>query len=191
MSSKLHKLTVRWMQANDVDAIATYWTSASSADMQRMGVSQEHFPKPPALEASMMPYAGTPKPTADAAYIMWEIDGRTIGFSSLKHIAHPTIGGMHLHMWESVSRGRGYGAVLFAKSAVMFYEHFGLEKIVCEPSASNPMPNKMLQKIGFPLVKTYVGKSSALSAETTLNCYEIDPEIARRYLEDRGYTSIL
>jgi hypothetical protein len=40
----------------------------------------------------------------------------------------------------------------------------------------------MLQKIGFPLVKTYEGASSELSAVCELNQYDIQPKIAEEYL---------
>jgi hypothetical protein len=48
------------------------------------------------------------------------------------------------------------------------------------------MPNRMLQKIGFPLEKTYLGRSSALSIRTELNRYVITREVAEQYLAETG-----
>jgi hypothetical protein len=58
---------------------------------------------------------------------------------------------MHLHIWNTERRGKGIGGRLFCLSAIDFFERFEVREIVCEPGASNPYPNRMLQKIGFPL----------------------------------------
>jgi RimJ/RimL family protein N-acetyltransferase len=115
--------------------------------------------------------------------LIWEIDGEPIGFSSLKNIERGKRGEMHLHMWKAAARGKGYGGKLFCLSALDFYERFALQEIVCEPKASNPMPNGMLRKVGFPLVKTYTGASSELSLVCELNSYLVTKEIAARYAQ--------
>jgi RimJ/RimL family protein N-acetyltransferase len=89
---------------------------------------------------------------------------------------------MHLHMWEEGMRGKGYGATLFCLATLDFFERFRLRRIVCEPSRRNPLPNAMLRRIGFSLSGTRVGRSSELSAVTELNTYEIDREVAERWL---------
>jgi len=43
------------------------------------------------------------------------------------------------------------------------------------------MANRLLQKIGFPLVLTRVGVSSELAFVCELNRYEIQRKIAERY----------
>jgi RimJ/RimL family protein N-acetyltransferase len=66
-------------------------------------------------------------------------------------------------------------------SALDFYERYNLKRIICEPKADNPMANRLLQKIGFPLVLTRVGVSSELAFVCELNRYEIQRKIAERY----------
>jgi len=85
-------------------------------------------------------------------------------------------------MWRADLRGRGYGPHLFCLSALDFYQRFNLERIICEPKADNPMANRMLQSIGFPLVFTHVAAGSELSVVCELNRYEILRDIAERYL---------
>lgn len=86
-------------------------------------------------------------------------------------------------LWAAPMRGQGYGATLFCQSALEFYQLFQLKEIVCEPRAANPLPNRMLQKIGFPLLRTHVAASSELSEVCELNCYEISKDLARAWLE--------
>jgi hypothetical protein len=173
-------LRVRPIQVGDVENIIRYFYDASADDIARMGIDRLAFPAEEMMRQSLETVAKSPVGSAESAYLMWLADGEPIGFSSLKDIVKEERAGMHLHMWAS--RGRGLGARLFCLSAIEFYRQFKLQKIVCEPRAANPMPNRMLQKVGFPLVRTYVGRSSALSQETELNCYSIDRTIAAGFL---------
>ena len=173
-------LSVRPMTPRDVPRIVSYVVDSSPADRERLGMT--NVPAREVLTESLLEACALPEASAHSFYLMWEVDGRPVGFSSLKGIVPGEHGGMHLHMWEAGMRGRGFGAVLFCRSALEFHDRFRLKSIVCEPRAANPAPNLMLQKIGFPLVRTYVGASSELSAVCELNRYEIVREIAESYL---------
>src|SRR5439155_5376425 len=51
--------------------------------------------------------------------------------------------------------------------------------------ADNPTPNRLLQRIGFPLISTRIGRSSELSMICKLNRYDIVRGIAEHYLLTR------
>lgn len=176
-------LSVRPMTPHDVPRIVAYFVDSSPADRERLGMT--NVPPRDTLTESLLEACAAPLASAQSFYLMWEVDGRPIGFSSLKGIVPGEHGGMHLHMWEAELRGRGLGAVLFCRSALEFHDRFGLKSIICEPRAANPAPNRMLRRIGFPLVRTYVGASSELSAVCELNCYQIVREVAEAYLRTR------
>jgi hypothetical protein len=89
-------------------------------------------------------------------------------------------------MWSAGFRGQGLGDPLFALSALDFYERFALRELVCEPSAGNAMPNRMLSKAGYPLLGTRMGASSELSRVCLLNIYDVQREIARSRLAAGG-----
>jgi RimJ/RimL family protein N-acetyltransferase len=74
--------------------------------------------------------------------LAWCINGEAIGHSSLKDMVPADFGSMHLHMWRADLRGKGHGRHLFCLAAVDFYERFKLKRIVCEPKADNPPPNR-------------------------------------------------
>ena len=65
-------------------------------------------------------------------------------------------------------------------SALDFYERFNLKRMICEPKADNPMANRMLQKLGFPLVLMHVAAGSELGVVCELNRYEILRDVAER-----------
>jgi RimJ/RimL family protein N-acetyltransferase len=175
------RLTVRPLASEDLDGYIAYFTQASKADAERMGLAIDRVPSANQLRSELEVMIAAPLDQLRSFVLAWCVDGKTIGHSSLKDIVPRDFGSIHLHMWRADVRGKGYGPRLFCLSALDFYERFNLKRIICEPKADNPMANRMLQKIGFPLVLTHVAASSELSVVCELNRYEILRDVAQRY----------
>ena len=176
------RLTVRPLASEDFAGFIAYFTRASQADAERMGLAIDKVPSPTQLRSDLEAMTATPVDRLRSFVLAWCIDGETIGHSSLKDIVPGEFGSIHLHIWRADLRGKGYGPRLFCLSALDFYERFNLQRIICEPKADNPMVNRLLQKVGFPLVLTHVGASSELAFVCELNRYEILRDVAERYL---------
>ncbi|MHB1261720.1 MAG: GNAT family N-acetyltransferase [Thermoplasmatota archaeon] len=181
------RLEVRAMRSEEARSVVHYFHGASDADLDRMGVV-DRSRLPPADEwvRQLRSILVEPVRPGGSAYLTWVVDGEAVGFSSLKNLHPGESADLHLHMWSAPQRGHGHGSILFCLTVVEAYERFGLRQAVCEPKATNPMPNRMLTKIGFPLVRTYVGASSELSRTTELNRYDIRREFAEAYLAGHG-----
>jgi RimJ/RimL family protein N-acetyltransferase len=174
------RLTVRPLARHDIAGFIDYFTSLSAEDFKQMGIAPERIPSRAQLRSDLETTIGSQAPPT--FILAWCLDGEAIGHSSLKDIIPGEFGTMHLHMWRRDLRGHGYGPKLFCLSALDFYDRFSLKRIICEPKADNPTPNRMLQKIGFPLALSYVGVSSELTLPCQLNRYEILRDVAQRYL---------
>ena len=176
------RLTVRPLASEDFDGFIAYFTRASKADAERMGLAIDRVPSAIKMRSDLEVMIATPVDQLRSFVLAWCIDGKAIGHSSLKDIVPGEFGSIHLHMWRADLRGKGYGPRLFCLSALDFYERFNLKRIICEPKADNPMANRMLKKIGFPLVLTHVAAGSDLGVVCELNRYEILRSIAERYV---------
>ena len=171
------------MAAKDVPEVVAYWCGASPAELARMAVDPRKLPAEETLRAQLDSLLATPEAKARSFYSVWLVDGRPVGYSSLKNIVRDDHADMHLHIWDPTVRGKGFGATLFCLSALDFFERFQLRRIVCEPSVGNPMANAMLRRVGFRLLGSRVGASSELSAVTDLNAYAIERDVAQAYLQ--------
>jgi RimJ/RimL family protein N-acetyltransferase len=174
--------TVRPWQEDDIPNIVRYWTTLSEADADRMGADRSRIPSAAEYARLLHQQLHAPATSAVAFYSMWLVDRKAIGFSSLKNIQFGKRGEMHLHIWDQVNRGKGIGSTLFCLSALDCYKRFELQEIVCEPSAKNPMPNRMLQKVGFPLLSSRIGRGSDIAAEQEMNTYGISADVAIAYV---------
>jgi RimJ/RimL family protein N-acetyltransferase len=180
------ELSVRPLAAQDFDDFINYWLGLSPAEIERLGVAVDCLPTPDRMRSDLEAMLAPPDEAVHSFVLAWCLDGEAIGHASLKDIVPGEFGSMHLHMWRADLRGKGHGADLFCLAAVDFYNRFNLKRIVCEPKADNPSPNRLLQRIGFPLVSTRIGRSSELSSICKLNCYHIVREIAEQYLVARN-----
>lgn len=176
------RLTVRPLASEDFDGYIAYFTRATKADAERMGLAIDRVPSAARMRSDLETMMAIPLEQLRTFVLAWHLNGETIGHSSLKDIVPGEFGSIHLHMWRADLRGKGYGPRLFCLSALDFYERFNLKRIFCEPKADNPMANRMLKKIGFPLVLTHVAAGSELGVVSELNRYEILREVAGRYL---------
>lgn len=175
------RLEVRPLRAEEAGRVAAYFHGAGAADLARMGVDPRKLPEAQAWERRL---AETVRagPASGSFYQAWLVDGELVGHAAVKDLVHGAHAAIHLHMWSAPHRGRGLGAGLFCRSVVDAHERLALRALVCEPSAGNPPPNRMLAKVGFPLVRTYRGSSSDLSAVTTLNRYDARRDVAEAWL---------
>jgi RimJ/RimL family protein N-acetyltransferase len=173
---------VRPLLPEDISQLVDYWLKATPEYLRSMGADPARLPSEAEWRRTLERVVACRVREATTYYLVWLVDGHPVGFNSLKNIVFGESGDMHLHMWDAQSRGKGYGGRLFCIAALEFFRLFQLRTVVCEPSVSNPAPNRMLQRIGFPLVRTYTGASSEVSMVCELNQYEIVPAIAERYL---------
>ncbi len=179
-------LSVRPLAAEDLDGFINYWLGLSPDAMERLGVAIDRLPSATQMRSDLEAMLAAPDDGVRSFVLAWCSNGQAIGHSSLKDIVPADFGSIHLHMWRADLRGKGHGAYLFCLAAVDFYKRFKLKRIICEPKADNPPPNRLLQRIGFPLISTRIGRSSELSRVCKLNRYDIVREIAENYLLRRA-----
>jgi RimJ/RimL family protein N-acetyltransferase len=183
---RMPTLTVRPLAAGDFSEFINYWLGLSEAEIARMGVAIDRMPSATQMRSDLETMLAAPNNAVRTFVLIWCVNGEAIGHSSLKEIVPGDSGSIHLHLWRADLRGKGYGSQLFCLSAVDFYERFKLRRMICEPKADNPSPNRLLQRIGFPLISTRFGTSSELSVTCQLNRYNIEREIAENYLHRHG-----
>ena len=185
-NARLPDFSIRPLAPQDLDGFVTYFTCPSRADADRMGLDISRVPSATQMRSDLNTMICAAPERLSSFVLAWCIDGTAIGHSSLKDIVPGDCGSMHLHMWRADLRGKGYGPRLFCLSALDFYERFNLKRIICEPKADNPMANRMLKKIGFPLILTHTAASSEISVVCELNRYEILRGVAERYLHSHA-----
>jgi RimJ/RimL family protein N-acetyltransferase len=176
-------LSVRPLAPEDFDQFINYWFGLSPAEIERLGVASDRLPSADRMRSDLEAMLAAADENVRSFVLAWCVNGEAIGHSSLKDIVAGECGNIHLHMWRADLRGKGYGPHLFCLAVLDFYRRFDLKRMVCEPKADNPAPNRLLQRIGFPLVSTRIGAGSELGVICELNRYDIVCHIAESFLK--------
>jgi len=153
---KMYSLSVRELQASDIDHIAGYWAQASPDYLRGMGADPEKRPIREQMTAMLSEQLSQPYPEKKSYCTIWEADGRPIGHCNVNKIEFGESAYMHLHLWDGSIRQQGLGVALVKMSLPYFFKNLQLKRLFCEPYALNPAPNKTLEKAGFEFVREYL-----------------------------------
>ena len=169
-------LSVRELQHKDIEHICNYWLSSSGKHLLAMGVDINKVPSREALILMLQEQLNAPIEQKKAYCIIWENEGKAIGHSNTNPTSYGEEATMHLHLWDSSTRRKGMGIQLLRMTLNLYFENLRLKKLICEPYAMNPAPNKTLEKAGFTFVKEYVTVPGSLNFEQPVKRWEMSRE---------------
>lgn len=168
-------MTVREMELGDVAIRIGYFHGATDWQLRVLGVDRARLPSPEAWRAFYEEDFARPLPERVNWSLVWELDGRTVGFSSADHIVFGREAFMHLHILDSTHRRVGLGAEFVKRSATAYFRVLELQRLFSEPNAFNVAPNRALQRAGFRYLFTH---------ETTPGPINL-PQVATRWVLDQ------
>lgn len=166
-------LQVRELEQKDIDLVADYWYNAEDDYLKGMGVDTNLMPTREQFTGKLEEQLALPYTQKRAYALIWELNGKPVGHSNLNPVTYGDAGSMHLHIWSSEMRKQGHGPEFVRLSLPFYFKNMALEKIICEPYALNPAPNKLLSKAGFVFIKEYVTRPGAITFEQPVKRWEI------------------
>jgi RimJ/RimL family protein N-acetyltransferase len=169
-------LNVRELQEKDIDLLTNYWATADDNFLTGMGCDVKKMPTKEEFSEMLRKQLQTPIEQKRAYCIIWEENGLAIGHSNTNPTKFGEEATMHLHLWNSRTRKKGLGSQFVKLTLPLYFERLKLKKLICEPYALNPAPNKTLEKIGFELVKEYITTPGMLNFEQPVKRWELTRE---------------
>ena len=161
---------------DDYFGMIDYFHNLSDEMMLRMGVDRARLPS----RAEWFDHAwrdhhvSERDPLRDRFFLAWIVDGELVGHSSINQIRWGDRACAHLHLWRSDLRKAGAGTELFRQSISTYFTRFDLQRVIVEPYAENPAPNRVLEKLGFRFVRKYRCVPGPVNFEQDVNRYEVD-----------------
>ena len=149
-------VSVREMQLEEVGAVIDYFHNATPEHLELLGVDPTRLPTKAQWKQLYERDYSQPREQRKSLLVLWQLDGKSLGFSSADKIKYGEEAYMHLHVFDSQSRRAGHGAVCVRQSVDIYFRTLELKRLLCEPNAFNAAPNRTLQKSGFRYVKTHM-----------------------------------
>jgi RimJ/RimL family protein N-acetyltransferase len=157
----------------EYELMLDYFYKADDSFLRGMGVDPLKLPERNKWLDALLADHEKPDSERDRFYLVWIFRGRRVGHSSINKIVLGTEAFIHLHLWDSQLRRAGLGTEFVRRSANFYFKRFNLKKLVCEPSADNPAPNRVLEKLGFAFIRRYRTAPGVIAYEQDVNRYEL------------------
>lgn len=167
------KLTIREINAADIDPIVAYWKEAPEAYLKNMGIDTSDLSRFDGMPAGMMVELAASYPEKKTLHLVAELDGQAIGHTYVNNVEFGNAASIHLHLWRNTEKGQGLGSRMVALALPVFFEKLKLKKLVCEAGAMNPAPNRTMAQLGFTFVKTYVTVPAGWNFELEVSRWEL------------------
>src|SRR3954451_17749366 len=145
----------RPMLLSETNIIIDYFHSASPEFLNSLGVDPSRLPERAQWQAIFARLFSLPIEERNFFAIIWELEGKPVGWSSADKIVFGKEAYMHLHVFEPERRGEGNGTFFVRESAKIYFDMLRIDRLYCEPYALNVAPNRTLQAAGFKYVKTH------------------------------------
>jgi ribosomal-protein-alanine N-acetyltransferase len=157
----------------ELERVVNYFHDADDAALLAMGVDRSRLPTRDEWLSRLASEVELEPRDQNMCYVIWRCDGRSVGHSSMNKIIYGEEGFAHLHLWDGNERRRGFGAAFMQASIDIYIQRFSLKRVISEPYAENPGPNKLLPKLGFALVKRYRTTPGAINFEQEVNRWQL------------------
>jgi RimJ/RimL family protein N-acetyltransferase len=168
------RLVVREMQLAEVGMRIDYFHNSTDEYLQRLGVDRALLMSPEEWASVYRHDYARPIEQRDTYSLVWELDGRPVGFSSTDRIVFGQEAFMHLHIVVPNLRREGLGAEFVRLSALTYFRVLGLQRLFCEPNAFNTAPNRALQRAGFRYLLTHETKPGPINFIQTTTRWVLD-----------------
>jgi len=151
----LPKVTVRSLQAADIPLIIAYWETATEADFMAMGIDLDDLAVLDDLPQRLQRQLARPPERRGVEVLLGLADGQPFGHCYVNAIRFGIDACLHLHVWQADQRRLGLGTAMVAAAIPHFFDTLNLQQLICEPAASNPAPNRTLERLGFAFERCY------------------------------------
>lgn len=166
-------LSVREIEDSDIPLITDYWLSADAEFLRGMGADITKLPSREQWREMLSTQLRQPYQEKQSYATIWLADGEPVGHCNVNKIVFGKEAYMHLHLWRVGARQKGMGTTLLKLSLPYFFANLQLEKVICEPYALNPAPNKTLARVGFRLINEYTTVPGMINFEQPVKRWEL------------------
>jgi RimJ/RimL family protein N-acetyltransferase len=167
-------LDVREMRLDETGIIVDYFHSSTPEHLDTLGVDPTRLPDPARWRERFAAERAAPLAERSTFQLVWLIDGRVVGFSTVDRLRVGEQANMHLHIVEPDRRQAGLGVRFVRRSADLYFETLQLQRLFCQPNALNTAPNRTLQAAGFRYVKTLTTVPSRLNYRQAVTRWVLD-----------------
>jgi RimJ/RimL family protein N-acetyltransferase len=163
------------MELADFDVRIAYFHEATDEHLNRLGVERSRLPRPHVWRASFEQNLARPLEERSEYGVVWELEGRPVGFSTVNQIRIGDEAHIHLHITDPERRACGLGTQFVRLTVEHLLDVLELKRIYSEPNAFNVAPNRTLQEAGFTYMCSRECRPSPINTYQTTTVWVYAP----------------
>jgi len=169
-------LSVSELTQETIEPLLDYWMNCTPEYLHSLGATVSKMPSRQRFKQKLTEQLYQEYSEKQSYALIWYLDDKPIGHTNVNKIKYGNYAYMHIHLWYSMHRKKGYGTQLIKKSVPYFFNNLKLDKIMCEPYSLNDAPNNTLIKAGFTFMDGYKTTPGSLNYEQIVHLYELKKE---------------
>ena len=148
------EISVRDLSEEDVPHIINYWFYSPKGFIEAMGVDLAKLPTEDEMAMSLYEKIKTNKNSSNSKLnaVVICFQGEPIGFHTIFPLVESDYGIFHAHIWNPAFRGKGIALCSYPKACQVFFERFGLRKILFKTPIQNIGAIRVKEKLGIPCI---------------------------------------
>jgi RimJ/RimL family protein N-acetyltransferase len=179
------KLVLRDLAEADLPALADYWTNATPADFERLGVDASRLGDHDWMVDRFRGTIPGGDPDQPRQAFAMEMDGRLIGYTNLNCYA-PERNFSHWHLIDPTARAGGVSSALYPWRLRTYFACTRMEVLTHQTRPGNEGVNRLLDRF-VPVAETrFVAEPDGLSRPGIFNLRYVSRADAARIFEEHA-----
>lgn len=174
-------IQIEEMLREEIHLMVDYFLNADESFLRGMGADPAKLPSRSQWISLLEEDLQKPLAKRSFFYLVWKVEDRPVGHTNINKIHFGDHASMHLHIWYPEARRAGLGFHALQQSIPIFFNKFQLKKLICEPYAHNPAPNRTLSKLGFEFIRTYETTPGWINYHQSVSRYELRKAVAEQF----------
>jgi RimJ/RimL family protein N-acetyltransferase len=172
LTTTLGPIAIRPYKARDIPPHVSYLHDSAPSFLEQIGFDLEQFPNREACTELFAAELAQDRSVGFVRRVVGELEGQTVSLASIEIPKDEPDRYAHFHILEPALRGCGLGSPLLVVSLRALMDQHQLDRIYLEPGAHNPPINRLLVKLGLPLVGSLDKAAGLWALRVRVNRYE-------------------
>lgn len=168
--------TVREMEECDMPTLIGYWHDSAPAYLESIGVDLRKLGTCEETEAKFRSALSHDDEERKHVAIVVEHDGDMVAYTN-SYIDDSKTGYPHVHVLKAGFRHKGLASRLFRPVMKIYFDHYGLVRLIFQTSPENLAINMLLRTLGLEFQEVEILNPSGMARPGTFYNYEVLPAV--------------
>lgn len=174
-SPVIQRLSLGPLRESDIEPIVSYW-HFSEEDHESRGVNTKALGSAEETRQGLFAHVAKSVEDGRSQYFVVRVGDQNIAHFLLQPETTQSAARVHVHVTAPSFRGLGIIPYVYEEALRYFAEKFSLHTFIFETNIENQRINRLLDKLGFPVIQRFTRPAEGIFHERTVLRREVNAE---------------